>query len=91
MPRFRREALPEFTWIRGPNLAKGQILANVALCRVFQWQTFVHVQGEGPVRVHVQPLQRRQSAQDAHGLTLRLVFPRRETYGVALFRLSNSR
>src|SRR4030095_274605 len=21
----------------GPNLAKGQILANVALCRVFQW------------------------------------------------------
>ena len=27
----------------GPNLAKGQILANAALCRVFQWQTFVHV------------------------------------------------
>jgi hypothetical protein len=21
----------------GPNLAKGQILANVSLCRVFQW------------------------------------------------------
>ena len=47
----------------GPNLAKGQILANVALCRVCQWQTFVHVQGEGPIRVHVQPLQRRQSTQ----------------------------
>ena len=38
---------------KGPNLAKGQILANVALCRVCQWQTFVHVQGKGPVRVHV--------------------------------------
>jgi hypothetical protein len=49
--------------VEGPNLAKGQILANVALCRVCQWQTFVHVQGEGPVRVHVQPLQRRQSTQ----------------------------
>jgi hypothetical protein len=47
----------------GPNLAKGQILANEALGRVFQWQTFVHVQCEGPIRVHVQPLQRRQSAQ----------------------------
>src|SRR5437763_819335 len=49
--------------VPGPNLAKGQILANVALCRVCQWQTFVHVQGEGLVRVHVQPLQRRQSTQ----------------------------
>jgi hypothetical protein len=49
--------------VQGPNLAKGQILANVALCRVCQWPTFVHVQGEGPVRVHVQPLQRRQRTQ----------------------------
>ena len=38
---------------RGPNLAKSEILANEALYRVGQWQTFVHVQGEGPVRVHV--------------------------------------
>src|SRR5882672_6095642 len=51
----------------GPNLAKGQILANEALCRVGQGQTLVHVQDEGPVRVHEQPLQRRQSAQVREG------------------------
>ena len=51
----------------GPNLAKGQILANGALCRVGQGQTLVHVQDEGPVRVYVQPLQRRQRAQVCEG------------------------
>ncbi len=51
----------------GPNLAKGQILANEALCCMSQGQTLVHMQDEGPVGVHVQPLQRRQSAQVREG------------------------
>src|ERR1041384_8607444 len=46
---FRLRQLHDLDTHVGPNLAKGHILANEALGRVCQGQTFVHVQCEGPI------------------------------------------
>jgi len=41
----------------GPNLAKIETSAKSLLCYLRQWQTLVHVESEGSVRIHVLPLQ----------------------------------